>query len=352
MADGMTPFRVIQSHAAEQGSADLSSAGLDATQPGVFGQATGGQGTSSGGASAIRQTTLKNAIHCSGVGVHGGQKTCMTLKPAEADSGILFQRSDLPGQPTIPALWSQAVESPLCSRIVARDCDASVSTIEHLMAALLGCGIDNVLIEIDGPEVPIMDGSAAPFVFLIECAGVAQLDSPRKAIKVLKPVEVSEPHRMARLLPYDGFAVDFAIHFDSKAVGGQRFACEVTPTSFKQEISRARTFGFLHEVDELRKLGLAKGGSLDNAVVVDDDVILNAGGLRYSDEFVRHKTLDSIGDLYMAGRPLIASFQGDKAGHALTLRLLQALFADASNYSEVELVESSASDELLLAAGA
>ncbi|WP_235830258.1 UDP-3-O-acyl-N-acetylglucosamine deacetylase [Algihabitans albus] len=342
MVDGMTPFRVIHSSAAGQDAPSVNDIG----KPGIGSSGRGQRQT------ILKQTTLKNAIHCSGVGVHGGQKTCMTLKPAAADSGILFQRSDLPGQPTIPALWSQAVESPLCSKIVATDCDASVSTIEHLMAALVGCGVDNALIEIDGSEVPIMDGSAAPFVFLIECAGIASLAAPRKAIRVLKPIEVSEPHRTARLLPHDGFSVDFAIHFDSKAVGGQRFACEVTPTSFKQEISRARTFGFLQEVDQLRKLGLAKGGSLDNAIVIDDGVILNSGGLRYVDEFVRHKALDSIGDLYMAGRPLIAGFEGNKAGHALTLRLLQALFANPANYAEVELTEATAEDDLLLAAGA
>lgn len=332
MVDGLTPFRVIDSRS--------------------LAAAESNPGQTDGSTRSPRQTTLKNAIHCSGIGVHGGQKACMTLKPAAANSGIVFKRSDLPNQPEVPALWSQAVETPFCSKIVATDCDASVSTIEHLMAALAGCGIDNVLIEIDGPEVPIMDGSAAPFVFLIECAGIAALDAPRRAIKVVKTVEISEPHRSARLLPHEGFAVDFEVQFDSKAVGKQHFACEVTPTSFKQEISRARTFGFLHEVAQLHKQGLAKGGSLDNAIVIDGDSILNAGGLRYADEFVRHKALDSIGDLYMSGRPLLARFEGDKAGHALTLRLLRALFADATNYTEAELAETADESDLLLAAGA
>jgi UDP-3-O-[3-hydroxymyristoyl] N-acetylglucosamine deacetylase len=329
MADGTTPLRVIATR-------DLAPASQ----------------APRAGRNAARQTTLKNAIHCSGVGVHGGQKACMTLKPAAPDTGIVFQRIDLPSKPSIPALWRHAVETPLCSKIVDAESGESVSTIEHLMAALVGCGIDNALIEIDGPEVPIMDGSAAPFVFLIECAGIAELEAPRKAIKVLKTVEVSEPHRTARLSPHEGFAVDFSIHFDSSAVGTQRVACEVTPTSFKQEISRARTFGFLHEVDQLRQMGLAKGGSLDNAIVIDGDEIMNAGGLRYADEFVRHKALDSIGDLFMAGRRLLCRFEGDKAGHALTLRLLQALFADPAAWTEVEADETAAETELPLAAGA
>jgi UDP-3-O-[3-hydroxymyristoyl] N-acetylglucosamine deacetylase len=276
----------------------------------------------------------------------------MTLKPAAAGTGIVFQRVDVAGRPAIPALWSHAVETALCSKIVDPESGVSVSTIEHLMAALAGCGVDNALIEIDGPEVPIMDGSAAPFVFLIECAGVEALEAARTAIRVLRPVEVSEPHRTARLLPHDGFAVDFAIAFDSAVVGAQRVAVEVTRTSFKQEIARARTFGFLHEVDQLRKMGLAKGGSLDNAIVIDGDTILNDGGLRYGDEFVRHKALDSIGDLFMAGKPLQARFEGDKAGHALTLRLLQALFADPANWVEVEQRETTADAGLALAAGA
>lgn len=330
MADGMTPFRVVSAREAVPGTVVRDRSGRR----------------------SVRQTTLKNAIHCSGVGVHGGQKARMTLAPAEADTGIVFRRTDLPGQPSIPALWRTAVETPLCSKIVDADSGASVSTIEHLMAALLGCGVDNAFVEIDGPEVPIMDGSAAPFVFLIECAGIAQLNAPRKAIEVLKTVEVREPHRTARLSPYAGFAVDFAIAFDSGAVGDQRVTCEVTPTAFKQEIARARTFGFLHEVDQLRKMGLAKGGSLANAIVIDGDEILNPEGLRYADEFVRHKALDSIGDLYMAGRPLLGRFEGDKAGHALTLRLLQALFADPAAWREIELDELEAEPDLPLAAGA
>jgi UDP-3-O-[3-hydroxymyristoyl] N-acetylglucosamine deacetylase len=330
MADGMTPLRVLEarSHAPAARRAPRHAQGRSL------------------------QTTLKNAIHCSGVGVHAGVKTCMTLKPAAAGTGIVFRRTDLPGRIEIPAHWSVAVESPLCSKIVDAESGESVSTIEHLMAALVGCGVDNALIEIDGPEVPIMDGSAAPFVFLIECAGIAELDAPRTAIAVLRPVEAVEPHRSARLLPHDGFAVDFAIAFENAVVGTQRFACEVTRTSFKQQISRARTFGFLHEVDQLRKMGLAKGGSLDNAIVIDGDAIMNDGGLRYADEFVRHKALDSIGDLFMAGKPLLARFEGDKAGHALTLRLLQALFADRANWTEVELGAVEESDALPLAAGA
>ncbi|MGO1120214.1 UDP-3-O-acyl-N-acetylglucosamine deacetylase [Rhodovibrionaceae bacterium A322] len=279
------------------------------------------------------QRTLKNAIHCSGVGVHSGEKVTMTLRPAEADSGIVFRRTDLDGQPEIKASWETAVEAPLCTLLV--DGTTKISTIEHLMSALVGCGIDNAVVELDAEEVPIMDGSAAPFVFLIECAGSRELSTPRKALRILKEVSVSEPSRSASLSPADDYELRFEIEFDNPVVGQQVIETQVDPVSYKRDISRARTFGFRHEVEQMRAAGLGRGGSLDNAIVIDGDDIMNEGGLRYDDEFVRHKALDAIGDLYMAGGSLLGRFEGYKAGHALTLRLLKALFAQEDAYEWV-----------------
>lgn len=278
-----------------------------------------------GGPSVIAQRTLKNAIHCSGIGLHSGVKVAMTLKPAEADSGIVFRRTDLPGQPEIPALWTHAIETPLCTTIVTGD--VKIATIEHLLSAFAGLGIDNCLIEIGGPEVPAMDGSAAPFVFLIECAGVVEQRAPRRAFRILERVEESEPHRSCRLAPAEAFELRFEIEFDSAVIGRQVYDGEIDESVYKRDISRARTFGFFHEVEALQKHGLARGGSLENAVVIEGDRILNEGGLRFVDEFVRHKALDCVGDLYLAGGPIVGRFEGEKAGHALTLRLLKSLFA-------------------------
>lgn len=285
---------------------------------------------------SLRQQTVKTAIHCSGVGLHSGAKVAMTLHPGAADSGIVFRRSDLPGQPELSANWRHAVETPLCTTL--RDGTMQVATIEHLMAALSGMGIDNAVVELDGPEVPIMDGSAAPFVFLIECAGIREQTRARRAIRILKPVTVSDERRSGTLAPAShGFSVVFDIDFDSAVIARQSWSVALSRAVFKRDIARARTFGFLHEVDSLREAGLARGGSLDNAVVISGDGILNEGGLRFEDEFVRHKVLDSIGDLYLAGAPIIGRFEGYRAGHALNLRLLAALFADESawEWSEV-----------------
>jgi UDP-3-O-[3-hydroxymyristoyl] N-acetylglucosamine deacetylase len=277
------------------------------------------------GAWGERQLTLKNPIHCSGVGVHNGRKVHMTLRPAAADHGIVFRRSDL-GE-SVPAHWSKAVESPLCTTLVLPS-GAKLATVEHLMSAFLGLGIDNALVELDGPEVPIMDGSAAPFVFLIECAGIEEQAAPRHRIEVLKPVAVEEKDRSARLAPADRMAVDFSIEFPNALIQRQRWQGLVTAPAYKREIARARTFGFLQEVESLRARGLALGGSLENAIVIDGTRVMNEGGLRFADEFVRHKVLDAIGDLYLAGAPLVGRFTGERAGHALTLRLLRELFAD------------------------
>ena len=285
----------------------------------------------------LRQQTLKNSIHCAGVGLHSGRKVNMTLHPAEPDSGIIFRRSDVGGEASsVPAHWRHAVETPLCTTLVGDD-DMRIMTIEHLMSALAGCGIDNALIELNGPEVPIMDGSAAPFVFLIECAGISDQDAPRRAIRIKKEVVCSEPHRSAALMPGKGYSLDFEIAFEGTVIGEQSWDVQLINGTYKKEVARARTFGFLQEIEKLREMGLARGGSLDNAVVISGDHIMNEGGLRYENEFVRHKILDSIGDLYLAGAPIIGRFSGQRAGHALTLRLLRSLFANEEAWEWCEI---------------
>jgi UDP-3-O-[3-hydroxymyristoyl] N-acetylglucosamine deacetylase len=249
----------------------------------------------------------------------------MVLRPAAPDSGIRFYRSDLNTE--IAADWRNAVDSPLCTTLTNSK-GVSVGTVEHLMAALAGLEIDNVVVELDGPEVPAMDGSASPFVFLIECAGLTEQDAPRRAIRVLKPVSVGTPGKSAVLAPSDQFAVSFAIDFASSAIRRQELTLAPCPATFKHELSAARTFGFLDEVERMREAGLARGGSLDNAVVIAGDRVLNEEGLRYVDEFVRHKMLDAVGDLYLAGAPLLGHFHGTRSGHALNRQLLVALFAD------------------------
>jgi UDP-3-O-[3-hydroxymyristoyl] N-acetylglucosamine deacetylase len=271
-----------------------------------------------------RQKTIKAPIRCRGIGLHTGVKVSMTLRPAAIDAGILFRRSDLGVE--IAASWQNLAASALCTTL-ARD-GASVATVEHLMAAFAGLEIDNAIVELDGPEVPAMDGSAAPFVFLIERTGLVEQDAPRRAIQVLKPVRVTADGKSAALLPDDEFALSFAIDFAGTALLRQKITVAPDPESFKQDISRARTFGFLEEVESMRAAGLARGGSLDNAVVISGERVLNAEGLRYGDEFVRHKVLDAIGDLYLAGGPMIGRFEGRRSGHALNRRLLEQLFAD------------------------
>ncbi|HSR72685.1 MAG TPA: UDP-3-O-acyl-N-acetylglucosamine deacetylase [Kiloniellales bacterium] len=282
------------------------------------------------------QKTLKNAIHCSGVGLHSGVKIGMTLHPAAPDSGIVFRRSDLAGAPEIRAVWENAVETPLCTSL-GRDDEVLVGSIEHLMSALAGCGVDNVIAELNGPEVPVMDGSAAPFVFLMECAGTRAQDAPRRALEIRKPVSIGDPQRNIVLAPGPGFGIEFEIDFDKSAVSRQRWSLQMAQDSYKREVARARTFGFLDEVDKLREMGLARGGSLDNAVVIGDERILNDGGLRYDNEFVRHKVLDLIGDLYLAGAPIIGQVKAMRSGHSMTVRLLRALFADREAWSWCEM---------------
>lgn len=281
---------------------------------------------------------------CRGVGVHTGARVAMTLRPAPIDSGILFRRTDRGGA-TVAAHWRNVQESPLCTTLTNRE-GISVATVEHLLAAFAGAEIDNLVVDLDGPEVPVMDGSAEPFLFLIERAGVLQQEAPRRAIKVLKPVEVTDGDRKAALTPDAGFGVTFEIDFPNEVVSRQDITLSLDAESFRADVARARTFGFFEDVERLRAAGLARGGSLDNAVVVSGDRILNRDGLRYADEFVRHKVLDAVGDLYLAGGPIVGHFHGVRSGHALNRRLLEALFSDHRAWCDTTL----ASGEMVEAA--
>lgn len=279
-----------------------------------------------------RQHTLAKEVSCVGVGVHSGAPAKLTLRPAPVDSGITFIRTDLSAeQGKIPARWDKVYDTRLCTAL-QNDVGGKISTTEHLMAALVGSGVDNVEVLIDGPEVPIMDGSSADFIDLIKSAGVDAQPAKRRVIRVLRQVEVRDGDKLVRLTPAAETSYSMDIAFDSRAIGAQSRSFTLKQGSFAQELSGARTFGFLHEVEQLRAMGLARGGSLDNAVVIDGDTIMNEGGLRYTDEFVRHKLLDAVGDLALAGHPLQAAYYGVKGGHALNNQLLRALFADAANW--------------------
>lgn len=291
--------------------------------------------------SMTHQTTLLRSISCVGVGLHSGAKVTLTLNPAPADSGIRVRRTDLPGAPEILARWDHVVDTTLCTTLGNAD-GVTVGTVEHLMAALSGCHIDNTVIEVDGPEVPIMDGSSQPFVFLMECAGTKNLSAPRRVIEILRAVRVGSETEFAELAPYDSFSVGFEIEFAHTAVARQALEVSMINGTFKKEIARARTFGFMDEVEKLRASGLALGGSLDNAVVVDGDEVLNEGGLRYDDEFVRHKVLDAVGDLYLAGGLLQARYRGHRSGHSLNNRLLRQLFICPDAWRIVDYSEANA----------
>jgi len=282
------------------------------------------------------QTTLARSIDCVGIALHSGKKVSLSLNPAGSNTGIVFKRVDLPGNPSIKANWENVVDTRMCTTLGNSD-GVTVSTVEHLMAALSGCHIDNTIVEVTGSEVPVMDGSAQPFVFLIECAGIKQLGVPRHIIEILKPVKVVSDDRMAELLPSKSFSVGFQIEFEDSAVSQQEICITLVNGTFKNEIARARTFGFINEVEALRASGLALGGSLENAVIVDGDKVLNDGGLRYEDEFVRHKVLDAVGDLYLSGAPIRGHYRGVRAGHRMTNELLKALFADPGSWKLVEL---------------
>ena len=275
----------------------------------------------------IHQRTLKNSIRAMGVGVHTGKKISIQLSPAPMDHGIAFRRTDLGSECLIPATAENVKDTSLCTSLSYGD--AKVSTVEHLLSAIAGLGIDNAIISVDGPEVPIMDGSAAPFVFLLQSAGIEEQEAPKKFIRILREVEATDGDKRASLRPFDGFKVCFAIDFDHPAFEDEPMQAEVdlSSTSFIREVSRARTFGFAHQVEELRAIGLVRGASQANAIVVGEHRILNEGGLRQKDELVKHKVLDAIGDLYLLGHSLIGEFRAFKSGHALNNKLLRKLLA-------------------------
>jgi UDP-3-O-[3-hydroxymyristoyl] N-acetylglucosamine deacetylase len=277
----------------------------------------------------LRQRTLKTLVSASGVGLHTGQKVRMTLRPAPADSGVIFRRVDLASPIDLPARADMVGETRLSSCLV-RD-GVKVYTVEHLMSALGGLGVDNVYVDIDAAELPIMDGSASPFVLLIQQAGIVEQQAPKRFLRVTRSVEVKEGDKWARLDPFEGYKLSFSIEFRHPVIERSTQSVEVNfaETSYLKEIARARTFGFMHEVEDLRDSGLALGGGLDNAVVLDEYRVLNADGLRFADEFIRHKLLDAIGDLYLLGKPLLGAFSAHKSGHALNNRLLRALLAQA-----------------------
>lgn len=276
----------------------------------------------------VYQRTLKSAVNCDGVGLHSGDPVHLTLKPALPGTGVVFKRTDVDEEKSvIPARWDRVVDTRLCT-VIANDHGVRVGTVEHLMAALAGCGLDNVIVEVSGPEVPVMDGSSGPFVFLIECAGVVEQDQPRRVIRILKSISVEDGDARATLEPDTSFSLDVQVHFEGTAVSRQALTIGMKNGSFCKELARARTFGFLNEVEAMRAAGLGKGGSLDNAIVVDGLKIMNEDGLRYKDEFVRHKMLDAVGDLFLAGGAILGKFAGERSGHAINNALLRALFAD------------------------
>ena len=276
----------------------------------------------------LRQRTLKTVIRATGVGLHTGAKVAMTLRPAQPNTGIMFRRIDLATPVDLPATAFRVTDTRLCSTL--EESGAKVATVEHLMSAFAGLGIDNAWVDLDGPEVPIMDGSAGPFVFLIQSAGIEEQAAPKRFIRVRKAVEVRDQDKWARLEPFDGFRLSFSIEYDHPVLSrsGQTATVDFAETSYVKEVARARTFGFMQDVEALRSNGLALGGSLDNAVVMDEFRVLNAEGLRYQDEFVKHKVLDAVGDLYLAGHPLIGAFAAHKSGHSLNNKLVRALIAD------------------------
>lgn len=281
------------------------------------------------------QNTLSQTITVSGIGLHSGAAVSMVINPAPADYGIVFVRSDVRDvNPVIPARWDHVVDTKLCTVIGNAD-GVRVGTIEHLMAALRGCGIDNAEIILDGPEVPVMDGSSMPFVELIEQAGVEPQAALRSSIRVKKTVSVTQDGKTVSLSPGDESVFQGEIDFNHPQIGRQAYETKLMNGNFKHEIAEARTFGFLSEVEMMRAHGLARGGSLENAVVVNEQGVMNPEGLRFADEFVRHKILDAIGDLYLAGAPILGVYKGDKGGHALNNALLRALFSDPRNFEHV-----------------
>ena len=278
----------------------------------------------------LRQRTLKSLVSATGVGLHTGQKVRISLRPAQPDTGVVFRRLDLPGAADLPARADLVGETRLCSCLVSGG--VRIYTIEHLMSALSGLGVDNVYVDLDGPEVPIMDGSAAPFVLLLQQAGIEEQGAPKRFLRVKKRIVARNGGKWAALEPHEGFKLSFSIVYKHPVIlkSNTELTVDFATTSYLKEVARARTYGFVQDVEDLRRSGLALGGGLDNAVVLDENRVLNAGGLRFSDEFIRHKILDAIGDLYLLGRPLLAAFSAHKSGHDLNNQLLRDLISDPS----------------------
>jgi len=288
----------------------------------------------------IKQRTLKNTIRATGVGLHSGEKVYLSMRPAAIDTGIVFRRTDLDPVVEIKATATNVCETTMSTTI--SNGDVKVGTVEHLLSALAGLGIDNLYVEVSAPEVPIMDGSSGPFVFLVQSAGIQEQEAAKRFIRIKKPVVVSDGDKSASFVPYDGFKVSFAIDFDHPVFTSQRqdISIDFSSTSFVKEVSRARTFGFMQDIEFLRSKNLALGGSMDNAIVVDEYSILNEDGLRYEDEFVRHKVLDAIGDLYLLGYGLVGEFNGVKSGHGLNNKLLRELLLNKDCYDVVTFEEA------------
>ena len=293
----------------------------------------------------MKQRTPKKVIQATGIGLHSGKKVLLTLRPAPINTGIIFRRIDLDPVVEIPASYDHVSDTMLCTSL-QRD-GVRIATVEHLLSALAGLGIDNAYVDVDAPEIPIMDGSAAPFVFLIQSAGIREQSAAKRFIRILKPIRVEDKGKYVQFLPYNGYRISFTIDFDHPVFNDkpQTAHFDFSSTSYVKEVCRARTFGFLSDYEKLRECDLAKGGSLDNAIVVDDYRVLNEDGLRFESEFVAHKVLDAIGDLYLLGCGLIGAFEGYKSGHELNNRLLRAMMAqqdaweytyfDAENYQPV-----------------
>lgn len=283
----------------------------------------------------IKQRTLKTPVKTTGVGLHSGVKVEMTLRPAGPDTGIVFRRMDLDPPAELKADPYLVTDTRLCSMLESGA--AKVSTVEHLMSALAGLGIDNLLVDLTGPEIPIMDGSSAPFVFLLQSAGIVEQAAAKRYVRIKQPIEVRDGDKWARFVPHNGFKVEFTIDFKHPVFdkSGKTVSIDFADTAYTREVARARTFGFMHEVEALRNQGLALGGSLGNAIVMDEFRVLNQDGLRYDDEFVKHKVLDAIGDLYLLGHPIIGAFEAYKSGHALNNALLRELLQHQESWEYV-----------------
>jgi UDP-3-O-[3-hydroxymyristoyl] N-acetylglucosamine deacetylase len=296
----------------------------------------------------LKQRTLKTLVRATGVGLHSGVKVTMVLRPAPVDTGIVFRRVDLDPPVDLPATPHGVGDTRMASTL--EQGEAKLSTIEHLMSALAGLGVDNIYVDVDAPELPIMDGSAAPFVFLLQSAGIEEQNAPKKFIRIRKTVRVEEGDKWAELSPYEGFRLDFSIIFNHPAVDqtGRQVSVDFADNSYIREVARARTFGFMQDIEYMRDHGLALGGSLENAIVMDEYRVLNSDGLRYNDEFVKHKVLDAIGDLYVAGHPILGAFSAFKSGHGLNNKLLRAMLDDASAWEWATFSDPAATPERIL----